>query len=411
MTIDLPGCLLAQKEMRATDGAQSPDVPFLPHLHRLDEAGVLYHPLTDRLLVINPTAKLIWELLAEGYDKGEIQSVFARHFAISDVQAARDVAQVFADLTLDSPDDHQRVEGTGAGASPQENPVAVADRQRARACGTFRFGRNRIQVLSSVPEVDEGFFSRFQHRAVDDGDDTERLEIWQGEAAYLLMYRDRLIATSKTINQTISRLVELLLGIEHPETPLLAYCHAAGVSRRGRSLLIPGSSGVGKSTLTAFLVANGFTYLGDDMIAIGEEAMTLAPLPTCLSIKSGSWPVLEPQYPLLPTLPTLSRYGRSVRYIKPAGNYEALETAAAPSAILFPAYVAGGERARLTGIRPLQAMIRLLGAHARLSSPASEAKLARWIRFVELTPAYELHYAELPDAMQMIDDLLHSSQR
>lgn len=404
-TLDLADCL--QKELRAVDdGAQSLDRPFL---HRLDEASVLYYPLTDRLLVLNATATLVWELLAKGYEKGDIASVFARHFAISNEHAARDVTQVIAELTRDGLQNSRDAEDTVAGAGQQENLFAVGEQQRATDCGVFRFGRDRIKVLSSVPEVDEAFFSRFRQRAVDDGKDTGRLEISRGEALYRLTYRDRLIATPKTINQTISRLVELLLGIEHPGTPLLAYFHAAGVSRRGRSLLVPGSSGIGKSTLTAFLVANGFSYLGDDTIAIGEDDGALLPLPTCLSIKAGSWTLLEPFYPVLRQLPTLSRYGRSVRYITPAGNHETLEMAAAPAAILFPVYVAGGGRARLTGIRPLQTLIRLLGTHARLSSPASEAKLAKLIRFVELTSAYELCYTELPDALQAIDGLLQDA--
>lgn len=169
--------------------------------------------------------------------------------------------------------------------------------------------------------------------------------------------------------------------------------------------MIPGNSGTGKSTLTAFLVANSFSYLGDDVVAIGSEGMALLPLPTCLSIKAGSWPLLESLYPVLPNLATLRRFGRSIRYVEPPGNYDALDAANAPAAIVFPAYCEGAATS-LQPLPPVEAMIHLLGAHARLSHPGSGTKLAELVRFVERTPAYQLSYGELTGAMSALDDLL-----
>lgn len=51
-------------------------------------------------------------------------------------------------------------------------------------------------------------------------------------------------------------------------------------------------------------------------------------------------------------------------------------------------------------------MIRLVGAHAALALPPTEDKLERLIRFVEETPAYELRYSNLPQAMRAVEDLL-----
>lgn len=55
-------------------------------------------------------------------------------------------------------------------------------------------------------------------------------------------------------------------------------------------------------------------------------------------------------------------------------------------------------------------MICLLGAHASLSAPATEAKFRKLIDFVEKTPAYELSYAELPEAMQAMEVLTSQNQ-
>lgn len=376
--------------------------PFVRQLH---EAWVLYYPLADRLLILNPTAKLVWELVRQGHEEHEIASAFACHFGIAGEQAARDVSRVLAELT-DGRTQGDQDEVLAWGLAGPSRDAPVGDQSRPTECGVFRFGQIRLRVHSSVSQAGVSLFARFQHRA-SRGDGGEVLELAKSDSGYRLTLAGSLIAETTALLPFLSRLVELLLTLEHPQQRVLAYCHAAAVSRRGRSLLLPGSSGVGKSTLTAFLAANGFVYVGDDTIAIGEEDFSLLPLPTCLSLKSGSWRVLEPLYPALANLPTMNRFGRTIRYVDPYQNYQAVASTMAPAAIVFPAY-ATGEPTRLSSLSPTETMIRLVGAHARLATPATEARLAQLIRFVEQTPAYELTYCELPGALQAIEDLLAS---
>jgi hypothetical protein len=308
------GQILNNTTWRGNDQAGSPDPPH-PFLCRLDEAWVLYYPLTDKLLILNSTAKAVWDFIAQGYGACEISSKLARNFGISDERAARDVAQVLADLT------DERASDDETDGKSDITTVHSGYRGRPTDCGVFEFGGSLVRVLSAVTELDDGFFLRFQHRASGDGDKADVLEISLGDSdfPYQVTYRGDIISQTITLAKTISRVVDLMLRLEHPHRPSLAYLHAGAVSRGGRSVLMPGSSGVGKSTLTAFLSVHGFAYLGDDGMAIAENDMSLLPLPTCLSIKAGSWPVLEPFYPALPTLATLSRYGRSARYVVQRG--------------------------------------------------------------------------------------------
>lgn len=375
-------------------------------LCRLNEAWVLYYPVTDRLLILNATAKTVWDFLCEGRDPCEIAGIFARTFGISEEEAARDVAHVLTDLTGDNPQAAQCGDPEVWALDPRTS--ANADHQHLAECGVYRFGRSTIRILSAIAELDESFFSRFQQRAMGDCHDVQQLLIGRDGTVFRLTFDGIVVAEAKTIAQTVTLLVEFLFAMEHPHENLLAICHAGAVSRGGRSVLMAGSSGVGKSTLTGFLAAHGFAYLGDDGIAISDD-LSLLPLPTCLSIKAGSWAVLEPLYPALPTLATINRYGRSIRYVTPQqGNYEPVQVATTPTAIVFPAYTEGMESTRLTPLQPLQAMIHLLGAHARLSGPVTEVKLAKFVRFVEQTPAYELSYSELSGAMKAIETLLDS---
>ena len=63
--------------------------------------------------------------------------------------------------------------------------------------------------------------------------------------------------------------------------------HAAAVGHKGIAILIPGATGSGKSSLAAWLLANGFDYLTDE-IAILTDAGTILGLPRALVIKPGA---------------------------------------------------------------------------------------------------------------------------
>ncbi len=74
------------------------------------------------------------------------------------------------------------------------------------------------------------------------------------------------------VTKKIGSIAEFLLGeVCHQ---LAAHCqqgllfHAAGLAWQGHGLILPGASGVGKSTLTTWLLSRGFDYLTDELIFV-----------------------------------------------------------------------------------------------------------------------------------------------
>jgi hypothetical protein len=66
-------------------------------------------------------------------------------------------------------------------------------------------------------------------------------------------------------------------------TPLLAV-HAAVVCRNGSTILIPGQSGAGKTTLTVALLQNGFAYATDEAFALDWESAVAQPYPRPMGV-------------------------------------------------------------------------------------------------------------------------------
>lgn len=74
--------------------------------------------------------------------------------------------------------------------------------------------------------------------------------------------------------------------------------HAGGVEHVGTGIVLPGSAGAGKTTLTAGLVRAGFGYLTDEAVVVDRADNRIRPYPKPLSIDPGAWnlfPEFEPR--------------------------------------------------------------------------------------------------------------------
>jgi hypothetical protein len=247
----------------------------------LGDGWVLCRPDIERLVVLNATGKTVWDLLGGGFGLQDIASAFAQHFGLPAERALGDVREVIGGLEkagiLARPPGE--VGREGCALSTPANGPAIHSGPNAH-CGTFQFGERPVQMHSSLPDIGGAYFSRFRHRAVDHVVDAEVLEFSGGPWGYRLTFRGEVIADVRSLAELVGRAHELFLSWEHPNTRFLAYFHAAAVSRGGHSVLLPGVSGIGKSTLSGYLAGHGFAYLGDDLVAMARSSWSLRPLPT-----------------------------------------------------------------------------------------------------------------------------------
>ncbi|MGH6848748.1 MAG: PqqD family peptide modification chaperone [Methylocella sp.] len=372
----------------------------------IDDGWVLCQPDIDRLAVLNATGKIVWDLVCGGLAQQEIASAFGEHFGLPADAALATVRTVIGGLEeagfLARPAGQAGTQRCVP--SPFVNGPAIETGPNVH-CGTFRFGDRRVEMHSTLAEIGRAYFARFQHRALDEAGDADVLAFSTGPRGYRLTFRGAVAADANSLTELVGRTHELFLSWEHPKCEFLAYFHAAAVSRGEHSVLMPGVSGSGKSTLAAYLAAHAFAYLGDDTIAMCRADWELRPLPTCLSLKSGSWPILTALYPELPHLPVALCHGRDVRYVEPR---LARYAGSAPPVILFPSYAKSGGT-HLRALTPLETMTRLIETSTDLHRPATGATLAEFLQFVEHTPAYELVYGDLPSAKAAIEEWLDHS--
>jgi len=127
--------------------------------------------------------------------------------------------------------------------------------------------------------------------------------------------------------------------------------HAGTVAFGDRALIMPGTPGSGKSTLSAALHLRGARLLSDEFGLVRPERADLLPMPRGIPLKNTSIEAIlefDPAAPLGPTYPK-TRKGR-VRHLRPGRDSQARQhEPAIPRWLVFPKFQVGVEET----LRPL----------------------------------------------------------
>ena len=180
--------------------------------------------------------------------------------------------------------------------------------------------------------------------------------------------------------------------------------HAGAVSRQGMTILLPGRSGAGKSSVTAWLIANGFSYLTDELVFLPDDGSgKVIPFPRPLCIKTGSAAVVKT---MLPANRQGDIWEDALGAVIPHRllNPHFILTAAPPVFFLFPEYRNGSQlhAERISGAR-VSALLMTCDVNARNLIDHGFRQLAGLARSV---PAWRIIYSNFVGFNEVVFDLL-----
>jgi hypothetical protein len=231
------------------------------------------------------------------------------------------------------------------------------------------------------------------------------VEIRKDEAGDLVLRCDgaEVLSVASSAEMT-GGLFQTLLSRIHSYDDWLAIIHGGAVALNNRALLLPGSSGSGKSTLGAFLVARGFDYLSDDMIAVTRPG-DIARWPIPISLKQGSWGPLAPYLPELASLSSAQVWVRTVKYWPvPAASWDAPDCPA--RVFVFPKFDLATKSPRLTPLNPLEALQRLISDRIWLGYPLRAPAVENFLAWLSRMRSYELHYGSFDSIEELLRGVL-----
>jgi hypothetical protein len=180
--------------------------------------------------------------------------------------------------------------------------------------------------------------------------------------------------------------------------------HAAMVAKADSGILLCAPREAGKSTLAAYLVAQGFQLLADEPALLHLDPGSVSALGLPIALKEGSWPLLETEWPQLKNAAVHIRSdGMRIRLLHPPSSSSSTSSRRL-TCFLFPEYVPSGA-ARATRLPPLQTLSFLNDAGSIMAKHFSRETFEAFLALICATPAFALQYASLQEAASMIDDL------
>ena len=190
--------------------------------------------------------------------------------------------------------------------------------------------------------------------------------------------------------------------IEQRRGHLLLHAGAAAMPD-GRTVVVHGASGVGKTTLTAALVRNGLAYLTDETVCVDPHTLEIEPFPKPLTVKPGAQSLLAYLEP-----PDDEDPDGSGNWQIPAdrlGRRPIPDAPMRPSLIVFPDVDPERNDVDVTPVSPARAAF-VLGEQSSALWAIEPRPLAAVARLVGSAPALQVSYGSAFDAAPVIGELL-----
>jgi hypothetical protein len=367
----------------------------------IDGGLLLLDVNSNSLFAYNDTARFAWELIEAGRSVEDLAAEFERAWGIPRSRAQADLRSILAQWRAQG-----LVAGTGSAAAQtgSESDVAV-DRYRAAparwasewSCTIGGMGM-AFAVETDLPSV-RLFLSHLETPGVSP---QTRIEIRGDPSTEAVLVRDGLerVRTGDP-GLLIGGVWHAILECIHPDVDWRALIHGAALARNGVGLALAGASGSGKTTLAAGLVGRGFDYLSDDAVPLSEPDGEIVPWPLPLSIKRGSLEILKSRFPDLENAPAYSKNGTEARLLVPSAKvWDA--AAVKLRTLIFPRFAAGAapQQRRLSTFEALQ---NLLSDRVWLGYPITEARVTSFLHWLDETPAHEISYGTLDDAVELVE--------
>ncbi|ETX03301.1 MAG: hypothetical protein ETSY1_00380 [Candidatus Entotheonella factor] len=185
--------------------------------------------------------------------------------------------------------------------------------------------------------------------------------------------------------------------------------HAAGVCRDGTGILMPGTSGAGKTTLTLAMLRGGWDMLSDDMVFLADgpvhepDSMQVLAFPDAVDVTDAT-------AQLFPELQDWVQQPKGTGWVKHQLRFEAVYGdrfvwACKPSVLVFPA-VAEEPASRLTPMTQDEALLELVPNVLLTEMVSSQQHLDRLAALVRTCRCYRMaagrDFDQMPELLRRL---------
>lgn len=251
----------------------------------------------------------------------------------------------------------------------------------------LRHGAQCVRLRSEAPDVALRAARTFEDYLVDPGGDVTRtLDLFEESSGFTLLSDGRPFWHAAEEDPARFVLFQEILSHLAGDADVGAIVHGALVTRGKRALMLAGTTGRGKTTLSLALTRTGWSYASDDLFVIGRTGAEAIALPLRAHVK--------PERP--GNGPSAQEYLRPRSCIA-AGSRLGIDS------IVFPHYRAG-HAASILEIAPVEALKELLtsGTHAS----RQHRSIVPLVTLAGRVRSFQLAYGTTAEAVCLCDALL-----
>ena len=158
----------------------------------------------------------------------------------------------------------------------------------------YRLWQSDWKVTIADPEV-AGYVDRLCHQfASAAAEGSIEIEVPRGQEEWWEIRQDgEVVETCQTAVKTARRVEFRMVRRAARSNEGFVHWHGSALTYHGRTVLIPGRSGIGKSTLSLAMALSGFEMLGDDVVFQDAASGAIHPFHRALIVRDGTIPLLE----------------------------------------------------------------------------------------------------------------------
>lgn len=371
----------------------------------LDNHSVICRAGVNQIFLLNETAAEIWRLFLKWQDQGTVVRELVSIYAADRSMLQQDVARLVDEWREGG------LIGEITSSSSEANPFPLteltpANVEKGVQTRVYAYGECRFSVSVKADECEDEeiqyLWHLFSHLQADVDGIHVAFRILRRDGRLILERNGKVLSAQNNVPVVQLLMVEVI-DLGHLCSPWMAVLHAGAVTRGEGCLVFPGVSGSGKSTLVASLMLAGWEFLADDVCVVAPSGQ-LQPCPAPLSLKSGSWPLLDNQWPDLLDAPVWNVGEKVVRYVPPVRPDPCLYGRMySVTALISPAY----ERGKVGSLEPMnkaEMLAAIIHAESLICRPVTPEHVSALVEWIRELPCYRLKYGQLSDAEKLIGE-------
>ena len=275
----------------------------------IEDFLVLAWPDAPGLYILNPSARSIWEAFKSDTPLAELVREFASTYNIPSAVAEQDVTRTINGWRTGMLARH--LTSSPSTSTPSDTPAPSSSDFFAR---DYVVQGKNVRIILQTSELAEEIAPRLEslQHAPSTPDFTFR--VVEGSDGFRVFRDQSCVAIEESIGEIRGVLLqEIVQSCRGRDS--LAIFHAGACGSNSRCVIFPASTQSGKTTLAAVLMKTGLTFYGDDSVLLERDTFSVPVMPFALTIREGSWNILNPRFPTLKNAPIVSRFGQRVRFL------------------------------------------------------------------------------------------------